>query len=983
MSGSTQSPKHTVDDPINAHTVESGTLRVELLGGFRLAAGKAEIPPSAWRSHNAAQIVKRLALAPGYMLHRDLLADLLWPDTDSASAANNLRQGLHIARRYLQELPLDQTLVLRSINERVHLYPPERVSTDVHEFELAARAAFGSRDPDRYWAAAERFTGVLLPNDLYEEWTSQCRDELAAIYGAILAEVARLHETRNEHPRAIEALRKLVAAEPSNEATHAALMRLYAAQGKRSQALLQYQHLTSILISTLDIEPEPGIHQLYLDIKNGTFPSQSSESKSSSIATATTPASNLPVPVTTFLGRKQELAHLIEAITEHRLVTLVGPGGIGKTRLAFEAGRGLVGRYADGVWLVDLSGLDDAELVPQSVAAALGVDLDERAEPSKVLADALSGRELLLVLDNCEHLIDACAALVQRLLHSCSKLSIVATSREALRVRGERRWPVAPLPVPTPTDSLLHIARNDAVRLFVDRVRWHQTNFNVAEENAPAICDICRRLDGIPLALELAAARADVLTPEQLTTRLENTLDLLTAGYRESAPRQQTLRGALDWSYQLLSGEEQLVFRRLAVFSGGWTLGMAESICSGGDIAAQEVVRLLSLLSEKSLLQADVSGDEARYRLLEPVRQFANERLQASGEVEIVRERHAHRYLALAEEAEPHLTGPSQALWLNRVAREQDNLRAALVFFDTSGDRGSALRLAGALGRFWWTQGFIAEGQRWLSRTLQATKGEHGAERMKAVNAAFTMAHRRGEYAAARSLAQECLKLAQQHDDRSGMGWALTQLGMVAAETGGDQQALLEQSLEIFREIGDTRGTAEVLNMLGEIKRAQGDDYVASQLYEESLVLWQSLGDEQYIATVLHNLGRVAEHREDSQRAASLLLDSLTRFQDLHINNGVALCLRGLAGVAVARDQPEVASRFLGAAEVIAERTGVVEDSADRAQTQSAVAAAQTGLDDAIFAEAWSAGKALSMDAVIREAHDFVGQLRAKRDITR
>ncbi len=496
----------------------------------------------------------------------------------------------------------------------------------MHDFELAAHSAFGSRDPDRYWAAAERYSGLFLPNDLYEEWTIQCREELAASYRAILAEVAGLHEALNELPRAIDALRKLVAAEPTNEATHVRLMRLYAAQGKRSQALLQYQHLTSILATTVDIEPEPETQQLYLDIKQGkNLAPPSTVSRSSLKATSATPATNLPIPVTSFLGRRQELARLLKAISEHRLVTLVGPGGIGKTRLAFEAARGLIGRYVDGVWLVDLSGLDDAELVPQTVAALLGIELDERAEPSDALADALRNRKLLLVLDNCEHLIDVCAALVQRLLHTCSGLSIVATSREALRVRGERRWPVAPLPVPSPMDSLPHIAENDAVRLFVDRVRWHQTDFNVAEENAPSICDICNRLEGIPLALELAAARADVLTPEQITTRLEHALDLLSGGYRGTAPRQQTLRGALDWSYQLLGDEEQLLFRRLAVFSGGWTLEMAESICSGGVIALRgrgsapglaerEIAPASGPLRRRSTLSTARAGSPVRQR---------------------------------------------------------------------------------------------------------------------------------------------------------------------------------------------------------------------------------------------------------------------------------------------------------------------------------------------------------------------------------
>ncbi len=948
-------------------------LHIRMLGGFRVSVNDTESPAVEWRSRNASLLVKRLALAPDYGMLREQLVTLLWPEADPSSASNSLRQALHIARRHLRTLPLDPDLILVSQGERVVLYPPERVWCDVPVFEEAARAAYRATDPDLYWAAIEHYTGSLLPDDVYEDWTTICRDELTLVYHALLEGVAQLHEERGENAHAIEALRRLVASEPTYESVHAQLMRLYADAGRHQLALRQYQRLRSALKRVLDVEPEPETQQLYESIK-GDRARLTAEVDRAAPERNRAPT-NLPHALTTFIGRKRELRDILQEIDRHRLVTLTGPGGIGKTRLALEASWQLVNSFPDGVWLVELAGIADPDLVLQTVTSTLGIEADAQRPLSDTLERALRDSDLLLVLDNCEHVIDACAGLIQSLLRACSKVRVLATSREALRVAGERQWPVPSLPLPAPDSALSEVVDSDAVRLFVSRVGWHRHDFAVTEGNAPTIGTICRRLDGIPLALELAAARANVLTLRQLADRLDDALEVLSAGPRGATARHQTLKATLDWSYQLLDADERALFRRLAVFADSWTLAAAETICSIDDLPTERILGLHGQLAAKSLLQVALETEEARYRLLEPVRQYAGERLQASGELKTLRQRHAQHYLALAEEAEAYLTGPGQATWLSRVAREQENLRAALVCFDEYADRGSALRLAGALGRFWWAEGYIDEGQWWLSRELAVTEGEHRAARAKALTAAFTMAHRRGDYDTALSLAQESLTLAQEDDDRIGVGWALAELGMVAAETGGNQQALFQESLEIFRAVGDTAGIAEVLNMLGEVKRAQGDCLAAIQFYEESLTLWRRLGDEQYIATILHNLGRVTQHFGDSQRSATLLVDSMSRFQRLHITNGVALCLRGLAGVAVALDWPEVAARFLGAAETLAERAGVVEDSADRAQTQSALDAARARLGEARFHAAWSTGKTLTVDTAVKDALEFAARL--------
>ena len=966
--------RHDVERAASARSIDTPSiLRIRLLGGFRVSAGDVELPGAAWRSRKAAQLVKVLTLAPDHALHRERLHETLWPELDHTAAANNLRQTLHVARRVLRPLPIDASALLQLQGERVRLYPSERLWADVRAFEAAAHAARRADEPTAHWEAIDHYAGPLLPDDLYEDWATARREALAATHLALLHDAAALHEARGEHSAALAALRAITEVEPADEAAHVRLMRLYALTGRRPLALRQYRQLAHALARELDATPEPATQELFEAIRRGDLAASPGRSHQDAPSPAAIrPATNLPHALSSFIGRERDVAEITRLMADHRLVTLTGPGGAGKTRLAVEVGWRQVYDRPDGVWLVELAALTDATLVAQTVADALGIQVPGGADPLAILVARLRDRAPLLILDNCEHLIGACADLVETLLHACPAVRVLATSRDAVRVHGGRPWRVPPLPLPEIGAELEALAANDAVRLFVDRVHWHQPELTLTADNADAITTICRRVEGLPLALELAAARAAILSLPQLASRLVDVLGVLVGGTRRAPSRQQTLRATLDWSHALLEGPEQVLLRRLAVFAGGWSLAAAEAVCAGDEVPAEGVLGLLGQLVERSLVPVDVDGDEARYRLLEPVRQYAAERLQASREAGTVRDRHARHYLALAEEVEPQLSGPEQAVWLQRLEREQDNLRAALRTLGSRGDADGALRLAAALGRFWWARGHFTEGQRWLTQTLARAPGASRETRLAALDAAFTLAHRQGDYAAARAVTEESLEIAQAHDDRRAMAWSLAYLGMVAAETGGnDHLSLFEESLALFREVDDAAGIAEVLNMLGEVRRLQGDDRAAERLYEESLGLWRELGDQQYIATVLHNLGRLAQRQGDTRRAVALLADSLTRFQCLQIPNGVALCLRGLAGVAVELQRLEPAARILGAAGALAERVGVVEDSADRAQSESALEAARSRLGAEQFAALWSAGKEFSMDAAVAEALAF------------
>src|ERR671910_1241313 len=663
-------------DPSRKHRSSEGPfpVRIRLLGGFSVWVGSHAVAEGAWHLRKAKSLVKLLALAGDHALHREQIMDLLWPELGKRAASNNLRGSLHGARRALAADPIVASHYLASKEERVALCPEVDLWVDVDAFEEAARSARRSREPALYRAALDLYSGELLPTDRYEEWAEEPRRRLLETYLSLVLRLAYLHEELADYDSAIEALRRVVSEEPPREEAYAGLMRLYALMGNNAEALAQYRRLEEALSRALGIEPAASSRALKEEIAAGRFPPTERQSLTSSPEGPPDAAKhNLPAARSSFVGRETELRNLKRDLAMTRLLTLTGAGGCGKTRLALEVARELVGAYPDGVWFVELASLSEGALVAQAVAGVLGVQEQPERSLTDTLVDFLRAKRALLVLDNCEHLVDAVARFVDAFLNSCPHLRVLATSRESLNVEGELNWLVPSLSAPSLLQSptLEELGGYESVRLFLERARHRNSAFSLTPENAHAVARICGGLDGIPLAIELAAARVG-LSVEQIAARLDDSLRLLTAGSRTASLRQRTLRGTLDWSHALLSKREQLLFGRLSIFAGGWTLEAAEIVGAEGDTEQGEVFDLLSRLVDKSLVVAEtprIGG--VRYRMLEPVRQYAREKLEEEREAEVVRNRHASYFLALAEDAEPRLRGPEDMEWLERLEDDE------------------------------------------------------------------------------------------------------------------------------------------------------------------------------------------------------------------------------------------------------------------------------------------------------------------------
>jgi non-specific serine/threonine protein kinase len=646
-----------------------------------------------------------------------------------------------------------------------------------------------------------------------------------------------------------------------------------------------------------------------------------------------TKSTNLPRVLTSFIGRTREQVTVARLLQEAPLLTLTGAGGCGKTRLAIEVARAVVAAYPDGVCLVELAPLADPTLVAQAVATALGVPEEPGHPWLSLLAAALQEKHLLLVLDNCEHLVGACAELAGTLLQSCPQLQVLATSREPLRMAGEQVWRVPSLSLPDPRQPApaWHLHDAEAVRLFVERARAVQPAFALTEQNAAAALQVCRRLDGIPLALELAAARLAVLTLEGLAARLDDCFRLLTGGSRTALPRQQTLRATMDWSYALLAEAERALLRRLAVFAGGWTLEAAEAVCAGQGLDAWLVLDMLAGLVNKSLVVLEepkaAAGGEGRYRLLETVRQYAQELLVASGETAMVRERHLAWCLALAEEAEPALLGAGQRGWLERLETERDNLRAALQWTGESSEVALGLRLASALGRSWELRGHWSEGRGWLEGLLAPVRSGAGVAasvQAKAAHWAGILAWNQGDLGRATALFEESQALYETIGDSRGSAEALHCLGTTAQFQGDYERAvpLLQAGLALRRNLGDTGGIAESLNLLGRLAVWQGDLRRAVALLTESLALYQELGDKHGISAALRDLGNAANDTGDYPRAVALQTESLALAREIEHRAGISVSRGYLAKAAREQGDQERAGALLAECLASARSTG-------------------------------------------------------------
>ena len=703
-----------------------------------------------------------------------------------------------------------------------------------------------------------------------------------------------------------------------------------------------------------------------------------------------------------------------------RLLTLTGAGGSGKTRLAVEAARALSGAYPDGVWMTELAPLSEPGLVPQAVASALGI----REQPGRPLLgtiiEALRNKEMLLVMDNCEHLIHASSNLAEELLSSCPRLRILATSREPLGIGGEAVRQVGPLSLPETSNgqsTAESLMRCEAVRLFVERSRVMAPDFGLTEGNAGAVVRVCRRLDGIPLAIELAAARLGDLAVEQVAGRLEGSLDLLQSSGRSAEPKHQTLRSTLDWSYNLLDEMERALFGRLSVYAGGWTLEAAEQVCSGRGIEQYEVLDLHVGLVDKSLVVAGATSEGAvRYRMLEPMRQYSREKLQVSGEVEEARGRHVAFFLALAEEAAPELDGPRQRLWVERLDGEHDNLREALSWILESSEGEMALRLGAALWRFWYNRGYLSEGRRWLERIL--ADGDPAPERVRALEGMGWLAQHQGDIERAKAAYREMLKLSRESGDRGNVATALNSLGTLAVSTGDNERAkqYLEENLSVLQQLEEEDNAATEIkryhayNLLGILALNEDEDPArATALWKESLALAKEAGDALRIGTAMCNLGYATVLQGDNERATALCEETLVFARDHEdvgqevvlealVNLGLAalgqgMCeqaissfdealamsqkagrraslvnaLEGMASLASVRGEALLAARLWGAAEKAREMTGIALPPGDRDLHEPHLSSARSLLGEREWEEALAKGRAMSLE----EAADY------------
>jgi predicted ATPase/DNA-binding SARP family transcriptional activator len=913
-------------------------VRIRLLGGFEVTVGDRRVAADAWRLRKAKTLVKLLALAGGHRLHRDALVAVLWPERDAASAAHNLHQVLYVARRVLGGAS-GALCCLR--DDVVWLSEGAMPWLDTEAFDAARRRARQTRDPRDYRAAVELYRGELLPEDRFEDWAEGPREAFRERHLGLLVESAEVLSERGEHTQVVDVASAVTAVDPFHEGAHRTLMRALAASGRRYEALAAFDRLREALAEEYAADPEPATRRLYRDLltaddapADATAVAVSAQRDAIQTLGATPARSmdGLRLDQTSFVGRRRELAEIVQALGRTRLLTLTGPGGAGKTRLAYEAAARLASSYPDGVHVAELGSLSRPELVSHTVASVLDVPLPETGTAEVALARQLAERRLLLVLDNCEHLLDACARLAAAVLHACPDVVVLATSREPLRVGGEVTWrtPSLALPDLRALPSLDRLAELESVRLFVERARDVAPGFVLDERTAPAVAEICVRLDGMPLALELAAARSSALAPAQLAARLDDALKVLGRGSRAAVTRQQTLHATLAWSHDLLDEQERVLFRRLAVFAGSMSLEAVEQVCGSDGL---DVVDLLSRLVDKSLVQADHAEGTVRYRLLETIRQFADQRLRDAGERAVQVRAHRDFYVAFAAAHDPEravgvINDTPQALDV-----EHDNLRAALSS-GLADDPAVALQLAVSLWRFWLARGHFAEGSRWLEATLAAAP-QRTPLRARALLAAVAMSVRRGDLnAAVRDRAIEAATIMREAADDQVLAHTLHLTGLLAwVEDGAWEHAvrLVEEGRSLAATAGAAGVVASATHMLGVIALMRGaaqdaEIYLGETLglldrlpadlppffsavtpgcfwelgpggqprvlFTETVLLYRRVGPGQAAAYTLSNLAYAARLEGDPARARTLVEQSLSAFQglgDLH-GEGVALC---------------------------------------------------------------------------------------------
>jgi non-specific serine/threonine protein kinase len=915
---------------------------------------------------------------------------LFWPDSTEANARTYLRKALWQVRKSLGLDPLGGEDYLLADDISISINPKADYWLDAAA--LSSKPTEGEPLED-LTDAVSAYQGELLPG-FYEQWVALERERLRATFEQRMETLLGRLADEECWADVLDWGERWIALGSMPEPAYRSLMVAHAALGNIGKVAAVYERCVQSLRDELGVEPSEQTKLLYQQLRKGETGTGLPPTALTVLETtlpdiedsaAKRPAdrrsANVPIPLTSFIGREEEIAEIRRQLFTSRLLTLTGAGGSGKTRLAIRMANEVLSEFSDGLRWVELSTLVDQSLVPQAVAKVLGVRETPNQTLSETLANSLRPRELLLVLDGCEHLVDACAQLAEYLLQECPGLRILATSREVMGVAGEHVFRVPTLSSPDPSRvPLSDYAAYDAVQLFVERAASLKPDFALTDQNAPAVGQVCRGLDGIPLAIELAAARVQALRVEQIAARLDDRFWLLTSGSRTALPRHQTLRAAIDWSYELLSEAERIILQRLSVFAGGWTVAAAEAVCVGGGFQPDNILDLLSQLANKSLVLSERSpGEQARYRMLNTIREYAGEKLAKAGEEASVRDRHLEYFAASAEEAEPQLFSPEQVLWLNRLEAQHDDFRAAAVWSLERKAANSALRLVGALSWFWSTRGHYREARELSLQILTSPMARVRTEaRAKALNNSGAVQWVLGGQADIRPMLEEALDIATEIGDRLNTAWAHVYLGTVIFSQGKSKEglSLLESGLAECRALGSAgkHGVGFSLAFLGDGAFHQGDYQRALELYEKSVDVLSELQDLNFLAYPYRRLGHAARYLGDFARAAEGCKESLSLNLQLGHKQAVAACISGLACVALAHGKALAAARLFGAVEEQLDTIGFSLLPSDAVEYERSVALARAELDEPGFSEAWAEGQIMTTEQAIDLALQYGAQ---------
>jgi non-specific serine/threonine protein kinase len=933
-------------------------LRIQLLGGFHLTHHGHPILAS--ESASAQALVARLLLPPGVPQPRQQLAFQLWPDSAEHQALSNLRALLVRLRRAWPEIHEHVDIGPRTLRWR----EAAAMWCDVAEFESLLKVAL--QEPAQRRAALEQavhlYRGDLLPS-CYHDWILPERERLRQDYLAALDALVELLGASGRAAAAISLAQRRLAADPLDEATYQTLMRLHAQRGDRAGVLRVFETCAATLQRELAIEPGASTRELFEALQRQ--PSVNPQPSGPPLSAR----HNLSYPLTSFVGRERELIEVSRGLKAARLLTLTGAGGSGKTRLALQAAFALVADFPDGLWWVDLAPLSDPVLVARAVASVLGAQEQPGFPLPATVAGAIGSRTLLVVLDNCEHLAVECAALAHHWLSECPNLTVLATSRESLGLAGEAIYRVAPLALPAEQDPVGG-EEAEAVRLFVERAGLVLPTFALTTRNRPAVVEICRRLDGIPLAIELAAARVKVMSVDQIAARLaqRDRFDLLASPDRAAPPRHQTLQALVDWSYGLLSASEQTLFRRLAVFAGGFTLEAAEAVAGSPDDASAPVLETLSRLIDKSLVIAETaSGEVARFRVLETIHEYALEKLKTADEWPVLRHRHAAYFSGWAAEIGPQLHTGRHAERVWAVEAERANLRAALDWWLASDQTEAALRLVNALGWFWIARSAYSEGRQWLERCLALpAAGQHPAAYGRALAFNGMIAFMQTEASEAKPWLERAVAVARGQGDSITLADALDFLGLVLMwqKDLPGARACLAESQRLFEAEAHAHGCARLVWHLGLVLERAGDITTALTHFEEALARFEELGDLLRLSVVLRSLGWNYYELGDRQRGQQAYRHMLERARVIGNRAEIAHCLRAVAERV--EGDPARAVRLLAVVHGLYSALGSTTYA--QAVLEKDLAQRRAQLDEPSFAAAYEAGRAWSWERAVQDA---------------